>query len=247
MNIFSSSIELRVTKRIDIIPRIFEFFCLAHIISGSAWYWSEESGRVPVLESQLIIVPQKYIHDFAPTNEDTKMDLLFFYGSIPDSFKASGLLDNGVYSFGQSRRLRPIIELSSSIITDHKIQATMNLINLISELYFSKKNSSKSDSCSKIKDLTNLIQSKPEKWWDCQEMAEFCNLSEVQLRRLFKKETGYSPKVYLDRIKIERASELLKKNFSVGNVAELLGYSDQFHFSRRFKAITGSSPREFMS
>jgi YesN/AraC family two-component response regulator len=54
------------------------------------------------------------------------------------------------------------------------------------------------------------------------------------------------PKLYIDRLKIQKAAELLMSNrLKVIDIAERLGYVDQYHFSRRFKKLTGLSPRRY--
>ena len=67
------------------------------------------------------------------------------------------------------------------------------------------------------------------------------------MRRCFKEETGETPLDYLTRLRIERAKSLLiQKSFtSVGDVASLCGFSDNFYFSKTFKLHTGLSPREY--
>ncbi len=43
-----------------------------------------------------------------------------------------------------------------------------------------------------------------------------------------------------------RARELLlTTDRSIADIAEEVGYPDQFYFSRQFQAVTGSSPRHF--
>ena len=77
-------------------------------------------------------------------------------------------------------------------------------------------------------------------------MAEMCNLSIDQLRRVFFLRTGVKPKIYVDRLKLNRAAEyLVSSNHPVSEVAERFGYRDQYHFSRRFKAVMGVSPQRY--
>jgi len=45
---------------------------------------------------------------------------------------------------------------------------------------------------------------------------------------------------------IDRACELMcESRFTDSEIAERLGFCDEFYFSRRFKEITGKSPRMF--
>ena len=74
------------------------------------------------------------------------------------------------------------------------------------------------------------------------ELAGTLNLNRQYLSRAFKKETGISIQQYLIRTRINKASELLHKGFSVSETAALIGYDDQFAFSKMYKKCTGVSP-----
>ncbi|MCP4655570.1 MAG: helix-turn-helix transcriptional regulator [bacterium] len=66
------------------------------------------------------------------------------------------------------------------------------------------------------------------------------------LRERFREERGLAIKPYLLQLKQELASWLLWKTpFRVKHIAELLGYSRPFNFSRDFCRWTGQSPEDF--
>jgi AraC-like DNA-binding protein len=77
-------------------------------------------------------------------------------------------------------------------------------------------------------------------------LAALANLSQAHFSVLFKEQTGCSPRDYLHLLRIHRACQLLRDPaLSVKEVATRLGYQDQFHFSRQFKAFQGMSPSEY--
>lgn len=63
--------------------------------------------------------------------------------------------------------------------------------------------------------------------------------------KIFKKQVGVAPKEYLLSKKMEHAAKLLTAGKSVGQVAEVLGYSNPYNFSRAFKKQYGVAPREW--
>jgi len=80
------------------------------------------------------------------------------------------------------------------------------------------------------------------------ELSDLVQLSSFYLSRTFKEVTGYSIIKYFNKIKIDKAKELLAEgNKKVKEVAQELGYADEFYFSRMFKRIEGMSPSEFYS
>ena len=68
--------------------------------------------------------------------------------------------------------------------------------------------------------------------------AQSLHLSYSYLSTLFKSELGMTFKEYLNLVRIQNACELLKKrNCSVSETAELVGYSNPYYFSKVFKKI----------
>jgi AraC family transcriptional regulator, arabinose operon regulatory protein len=77
-------------------------------------------------------------------------------------------------------------------------------------------------------------------------LAALANLSLPHFTVLFKEQTGCSPRDYLHLLRIHRACQLLRSStLNVKEIATRLGYQDQFHFSRQFKAFQGLSPSEY--
>lgn len=66
--------------------------------------------------------------------------------------------------------------------------------------------------------------------------------------RLFKQVTGLPPLKYFLNMKMDTARyALMDQSRSIRQVAQDLGYEDEFYFSRQFKAVVGQSPTEFRS
>lgn len=71
----------------------------------------------------------------------------------------------------------------------------------------------------------------------------------VERRRfayLFERYTGMTPNHYLTTFRMKRSRELLRiDQYTVAEVAELVGYHDSFYFSRVFKKYNGLSPSDY--
>jgi len=81
-----------------------------------------------------------------------------------------------------------------------------------------------------------------------EELSGIAGLSIFYLSRTFKEATGYPIITYFNKMKIEKAKELLiEGNKKVKEVAYELGYTNEFYFSRMFKRVEGLSPKEFYS
>lgn len=76
-----------------------------------------------------------------------------------------------------------------------------------------------------------------------EELAKMCCLSVGSFRRLFSECTGLSPVEYRNKLRVQKAVDLLKmKKYSVGEVAEMVGIGDIKYFSKLFKRYTGATP-----
>lgn len=74
-------------------------------------------------------------------------------------------------------------------------------------------------------------------------LARRAGMSPSHLRRLFRREFGVSPMRYVTELRVGRAATLLSTStLPVGAVGRAVGYADPFHFSRRFKQLTGRAP-----
>lgn len=80
------------------------------------------------------------------------------------------------------------------------------------------------------------------------QIAEAAGVDSSQLCRLFRRYQGLSPYQYLLHRKMTLAGELLMDSSClVKQAAELVGFSDPYHFSRCFKKVHGLPPKEFQN
>jgi YesN/AraC family two-component response regulator len=77
-------------------------------------------------------------------------------------------------------------------------------------------------------------------------IADHFTLSPSYLSRYFKNQIGTGISEYVDEIRMERAKELLQSNiWTVKEVTEQVGYSDQTYFIRKFKKKEGITPQQY--
>jgi AraC-like DNA-binding protein len=76
--------------------------------------------------------------------------------------------------------------------------------------------------------------------------AERMNMSADSFRRRFRRDVGLSPMEYRQRKKIDLACLLLRSTtMTHAKIADRLGFSDEYHFSKRFRQQMNETPRDF--
>ncbi len=93
----------------------------------------------------------------------------------------------------------------------------------------------------RIEDLLRKnVQSKPR----LEQLAKAVGMHPASLSRAFRKTHGCTIGVFVRRLRLKRATELLAKSeMTLAEIARELGFADQSHFSRTFKSETGFSPK----
>lgn len=78
------------------------------------------------------------------------------------------------------------------------------------------------------------------------QIAQISNTSPATLNRLFRKYLNTSPQVYINKLRMENAKNLIAKSpISFKELAEQLGFQNALYFSTAFKKYTGMSPSEY--
>lgn len=92
--------------------------------------------------------------------------------------------------------------------------------------------------------LTHISQETLDVDW----LADQARMSRTQLHRKLTALTGLSPNRFMQRIRLERAAELLNEGeWNVAQVANQVGYSSPSYFARLFQEQFGYAPARFKS
>lgn len=77
-------------------------------------------------------------------------------------------------------------------------------------------------------------------------VASQVHLNPAYFSSLFKKESGFSFKEYLNMVRIEESKRLLTNtDYTIVDIAIAVGFEDQSYFSKVFKKYTGVTPKQF--
>jgi AraC-like DNA-binding protein len=80
-----------------------------------------------------------------------------------------------------------------------------------------------------------------------EEVAAAVGLSRYHFLRIFKQETGLPPHLYRVQRRIDAAQQLLKNGVPFSEVALATGFTDQSHFTNKFRQFIGATPSQYLS
>ncbi|HEM4756537.1 TPA: helix-turn-helix transcriptional regulator, partial [Streptococcus suis] len=97
-----------------------------------------------------------------------------------------------------------------------------------------------------IREAINFVERNYEKAISVDDLAQVCNLNRHYFSRLFKEQMNISPQQFIIQYRLSEACELLKNTTkTLQEIAEEIGYSNQFNFSTAFKRHYQISPNRW--
>ncbi len=227
--------------------RRFPYFVLTHLIGGDGVYASDELGKWVEMKPGRGVLATPFADNlYGGKKKSFIEDSIAFNGSLAHVLLAAGIIKDGLVYIGRERRLLPIINKLREGSVSALLEANVMLQSLLFKLKREQVLRQPAGSGHKVERLLQRIRDNPGKWWTVAEMAEYCNISENYLRTLFRRHTGLAPKEYVDNLKMNHAVEMLNNpQMKIYEIAERLGYVDNYHFIRRFTKVMGQSPGKY--
>ncbi|MEK5231526.1 Ada metal-binding domain-containing protein [Lysinibacillus sp. FSL K6-0232] len=97
-----------------------------------------------------------------------------------------------------------------------------------------------------IKHVIALLVNQYRRRLTLQDMAEHVGISPFYLERLFKQETAETPRMYLEKIRIDKAAYLLKHTaYTNLEICYEVGFQSPSNFYKVFRRLKNCSPTEY--
>lgn len=117
---------------------------------------------------------------------------------------------------------------------------------ILAETYNREKHNTTIEQNKHVTNVIRYMQRHVEENLTLEQVVEDSGLSKSYLNAIFKKYTQHAPMDFYINLKMREACKILKITDSyVYEVAQRLGYKDQYYFSRIFKKVVGVSPKEY--
>ena len=95
----------------------------------------------------------------------------------------------------------------------------------------------------RVRAAMDYLAARPAEPFRLEALARHCALSESRLSHLFREQTGETPQVYSEELRLRLAQQLLvHSSLRVNEVAAETGFSDPFYFAKRFRKFSKCSP-----
>lgn len=210
-------------------------------------------GKVLKAEKNQLVYTAKgleytvYFHDTDPGREDTVV--IHFQMTDKNGMDIAPVLEPVVCI----DQVDPALALDMDMLADEfkknvvcipKVQAV--IYNILASVCKKQKKYTTKNKYACIRTGIDLLEQNSD--LSIAQIAQKCGVSECYFRRLFQEYSGESPAVFRQRHRIARAKQLfmMEENFTVTEIAQELGFSDVYHFSKSFKKQCGISPSQFI-
>ena len=161
-------------------------------------------------------------------------------------FSKSLIEDKFIYS--------DFISLCKKLLNEEvsSLEKEENIISFISDLFLQfcnindtiKINTKNTESAYKIK---KYLKENVEDDIALKDISTYMELSVVHILRIFKQEFGLPIHSYLLNKKVHLAKDLLSKNITIAEVAQMSGFFDQSHLNRSFKRVFQLTPKQYQA
>ena len=95
----------------------------------------------------------------------------------------------------------------------------------------------------RIASVIRFIDDNKNIFLTCEDVAQYCHFNVKYLNRIFKNQTGMTLLEYIHTSKIKEAERLLiETEYSLGDIAAMLGFANTYYFNSFFKRNCAISP-----
>ena len=120
------------------------------------------------------------------------------------------------------------------------------LIKILRHQHFDLEVGKQSKATKDISFIKHYLETYYHETIQLEDLASMTHLSRFYISHSFKKEIGMSPMEYLIDIRIKESKILLRTtNYSISQVADIVGFTTPTYFSKQFRKSTGISPTDY--
>jgi AraC-like DNA-binding protein len=239
----------RLTKQVPQPWRTLSTYAIVLLESGSGFFWSGGEVRQRVSGGDLMLLLPGVPHSYGPEQEGNWTEFfLVFDGAAFDMWQEMGWLnpERPVWAAGDagvwSRRLEGVLRQSGLESEEQALTECSRLFAVLAELLEARsKRERRPGDAEWRRAVEALLSGDPS--LDSDRLANRLGMSPRSFRGRFLRVFGESLRDWRGHRRADQACRLLiETDLAVREIAERLGFCDEFYFSAAFKKAVGHSP-----
>lgn len=234
------------------IPRKLQNYALVYSLGGEASYWDERIGRRRMQPGDLFFILPNIAHQYgAELGQTWDEYFIVFEGPVFDLWCDIDLISPEKPILHVEpvaywlRRLEACLDTHGATGQAGTLRQVCQLQSLLAEILCVADGSTQPQP-HWLESACNALSDGSMRPMDLPKLARSLGISFETFRKKFTQIMGIPPSQYRAARTIDRACSLLLESDILGKeIALRLGFTDEYHFSKRFKQITGLSPIQF--
>ncbi len=246
---------------------------IAFVLKGSGIH-EIDGKRYPIMRGDVFVIHGNQAHRIVEQHNLTLANLIYernHFLEIKDEFKElPGFSALFVYEpmFRKNQTFKAFLHLSSRQLENIKlltnqikkeqeqksvgakkaIEYVFRLLIVKLCRYYHKSENQNTKGILKISSAIDYMEKNFAEKITIETLYKQLNMSSATFRRTFKTITGSSPINYLIRLRIEKATEMMRENPSrrVLEICYSVGFDNCGYFGKRFKKIIGTTPKNYL-
>ena len=231
-------------------------FAIHYILSGQSWYLTSPHRKQHVAAGDFFVnIPGQFASPTIPNASKDFLQAVIIIdretyllcqkagaiGILP-IFGTLGVLSHLVLAFDRLVKRIWDITFASASGGDSALTSALSLIADLRETHATSNHASNANS--PVQQAATRLGQQCLDRTPIPDIAREAGVSYESFRKRFREQIGTSPQEYRLRHRMEAATKLLCEGWAAHEVADHLGYSDPFTFSKAFKRHMGLSPSD---
>jgi AraC-like DNA-binding protein len=226
--------------------RVMDEFVLSVLVGGDGHYRDGTGRDERIVAGAHTVIPPGVAHTYG-TDPGVGWTELFvvFTGPLFDGLAAQGVLAGAGPRY--PRPVPPIEALRSVLRTPPRSQrAAEHQLLALADWLLDIDGPAESGLSAEVADAVSRLSDDLTGQLDLSTVAAGSGLTYDTFRRRFTAQVGQSPAAYRNARRLQTAATLLRlTDMTHREIARTLGFADEFHLSRRFRAHFGVPPRDY--
>jgi len=234
--------------------RTLNAYAIVYITQGEGFYYDAVNGEIAVKAGSLLLIFPDVPHAYGPSNHGVwEESHIIFKGPAIDLWYQNGVIKSEepiLFLDAIEYWYKKINDIAFSVGNTNLIGALARLsklqLLLTEMLAFKERQKIGTANNRWLVDAKALLEKDLIKKINLEKVALELNMTYDGFRKAFTRIEGVSPGRYRSHCVIQLAGiRLATQRLTIREIAYELGFSSEFHLSKRFKQITGMTPGQY--